>query len=54
VQKAFSQRRKVIRNCLAGMFTEEQIVAAGINPTDRPEMVGLAQYVALANLLKPV
>lgn len=54
VQKAFSQRRKVIRNCLAGMFTEEQIVAAGINPTDRPEAVGLAQYVALANLHKPL
>ncbi|WP_093560457.1 16S rRNA (adenine(1518)-N(6)/adenine(1519)-N(6))-dimethyltransferase RsmA [Pseudoduganella namucuonensis] len=53
VQKAFSQRRKVIRNCLSGMFTEEQIVAAGINPTDRPETVGLAAYVALANLLKP-
>ena len=51
VLKAFSQRRKVIRNCLAGMFTEEQIVAAGINPTDRPEVVGLAEYVALANLL---
>ena len=54
VQKAFSQRRKVIRNCLAGMFTEEQIVAAGIDPTHRPETVGLAQYVALANILKPV
>ena len=53
VQKAFSQRRKVIRNCLAGMFTEEQIVAAGINPKDRPEDVGLAQYVALANLHQP-
>jgi 16S rRNA (adenine1518-N6/adenine1519-N6)-dimethyltransferase len=52
VQKAFSQRRKVIRNCLSGMFTEEQIIAAGINPTDRPEAVSLAQYVALANLLK--
>jgi 16S rRNA (adenine1518-N6/adenine1519-N6)-dimethyltransferase len=52
VQKAFSQRRKVIRNCLSGIFTEEQIIAAGINPTDRPEAVSLAQYVALANLLK--
>ncbi|WP_373989311.1 16S rRNA (adenine(1518)-N(6)/adenine(1519)-N(6))-dimethyltransferase RsmA [Duganella sp. BuS-21] len=52
VLKAFSQRRKVIRNCLAGMFTEEQIIAAGINPTDRPETVSLAQYVALTNLLK--
>lgn len=52
VMKAFSQRRKVIRNCLAGMFTEEQIIAAGIDPTKRPETVGLEQYVALANLLK--
>jgi 16S rRNA (adenine1518-N6/adenine1519-N6)-dimethyltransferase len=51
VQKAFSQRRKVIRNCLAGMATEAQIAAAGIDPTLRPEAVGLAEYVALANLL---
>ncbi|MFL6708169.1 MAG: 16S rRNA (adenine(1518)-N(6)/adenine(1519)-N(6))-dimethyltransferase RsmA [Massilia sp.] len=50
VLKAFSQRRKVIRNCLAGMFTEAQIVAAGIDPTLRPEAVGLEGYVALANL----
>jgi 16S rRNA (adenine1518-N6/adenine1519-N6)-dimethyltransferase len=54
VLKAFSQRRKVIRNCLAGMFTEPQLVQAGINPGDRPETIGLEQYVALANLLKPV
>ncbi|SHH55381.1 16S rRNA (adenine(1518)-N(6)/adenine(1519)-N(6))-dimethyltransferase RsmA [Massilia sp. CF038] len=54
VMKAFSQRRKVIRNCVAGMFTEAQLVEAGINPTDRPENVSLAQYVALSNLLKPV
>jgi 16S rRNA (adenine1518-N6/adenine1519-N6)-dimethyltransferase len=51
VMKAFSQRRKVIRNCLAGMFDEAQIVAAGIDPGTRPETVALAQYVALANLL---
>ena len=50
VLKAFSQRRKVIRNCLAGMFTEAQIVAAGIDPGQRPETIGLAEYVALANL----
>jgi 16S rRNA (adenine1518-N6/adenine1519-N6)-dimethyltransferase len=54
VMKAFSQRRKVIKNCVAGMFTEAQLAEAGINPTDRPENVSLAQYVALANLLKPV
>jgi len=53
VMKAFSQRRKVIRNCVAGMFTEAQLVEAGIDPQSRPEAVGLEQYVALANLLKP-
>jgi 16S rRNA (adenine1518-N6/adenine1519-N6)-dimethyltransferase len=53
VTKAFSQRRKVIRNCVAGMFTEAQLVDAGIDPGARPEAVGLEQYVALANLLKP-
>ncbi len=50
VQKAFSQRRKVIRNCVAGMFTEAQLVEAGIDPGARPEAVSLEQYVALANL----
>jgi 16S rRNA (adenine1518-N6/adenine1519-N6)-dimethyltransferase len=53
VMKAFSQRRKVIRNCLAGMFTEAQLIEAGVDPATRPETVGLEQYVALANLLKP-
>jgi 16S rRNA (adenine1518-N6/adenine1519-N6)-dimethyltransferase len=52
VLKAFSQRRKVIRNCVAGMFTEAQLVEVGIDPGLRPEAVTLAQYVALANLLK--
>jgi len=50
VAKAFSQRRKVIRNCVAGMFTEAQLMEAGIDPSVRPEAVSLAQYVALANL----
>ena len=50
VTKAFSQRRKVIRNCVAGMFTEAQLIEAGIDPQLRPEAVGLEQFVALANL----
>ena len=53
VAKAFSQRRKVIRNCVAGMFTEQQLQDAGIDPGLRPEAVSLEQYVALANILKP-
>jgi 16S rRNA (adenine1518-N6/adenine1519-N6)-dimethyltransferase len=53
VLKAFSQRRKVIRNCVAGMFTEQQLQDAGIDPSLRPEAVTLEQYVALANIHKP-
>jgi len=51
VTKAFSQRRKVIRNSLSGMFTEAQLVEAGIDPQSRPETVGLASYVRLARVL---
>ena len=49
VLKAFSQRRKVLRNCLAGMFSQAELIDAGIDPGLRPEAVGLEQYVALAN-----
>jgi 16S rRNA (adenine1518-N6/adenine1519-N6)-dimethyltransferase len=51
VLKAFSQRRKVIRNCLAGMFVESDLIEVGIDPQLRPEAIGLAHYVALANRL---
>jgi 16S rRNA (adenine1518-N6/adenine1519-N6)-dimethyltransferase len=51
VTKAFSQRRKVIRNCLAGLFTEAQLLEVGINPQVRAETVSLEKFVALANLL---
>jgi 16S rRNA (adenine1518-N6/adenine1519-N6)-dimethyltransferase len=51
VQKAFSQRRKVLRNCLAGMFSEQELIDAGVDPQARPETVPVEQYVALANRL---
>ncbi|MBX9800530.1 MAG: 16S rRNA (adenine(1518)-N(6)/adenine(1519)-N(6))-dimethyltransferase RsmA [Burkholderiaceae bacterium] len=51
VLKAFSQRRKVIRNCLSGMFTESDLLEAGVDPQARPETIPLEQYVALANRL---
>lgn len=52
VTKAFSQRRKVIRNCLAGMFNEPQLIDAGIDPQLRPEAVPVENYVALARMIK--
>ncbi|HYD63406.1 MAG TPA: 16S rRNA (adenine(1518)-N(6)/adenine(1519)-N(6))-dimethyltransferase RsmA [Noviherbaspirillum sp.] len=51
VTKAFSQRRKVIRNCLSGMFGENDLIDVGINPQARPEEVPVEQFVALANRL---
>ena len=50
VTQAFSQRRKVIRNSLGGLFTEQQLIDAGIDPQARPETIALAQYVALTHL----
>ena len=52
VTKAFSQRRKVVRNCVAGMFSEAQLIEAGIDPQSRPETIALEQYVNLARMLK--
>jgi 16S rRNA (adenine1518-N6/adenine1519-N6)-dimethyltransferase len=51
VTKAFSQRRKVIRNCVAGLLVEQDLIDAGINPQDRPEAVPVERFVALANIL---
>ncbi len=51
VAKAFSQRRKVIRNCLAGMFSEQDLIDTGIDPQARPETVPVESFVALANRL---
>jgi 16S rRNA (adenine1518-N6/adenine1519-N6)-dimethyltransferase len=51
VLQAFSQRRKVIRNCLSGMFAESDLLEAGVDPQARPETIPLEQYVALANHL---
>ena len=50
VTQAFSQRRKVIRNSLGGLFTEQQLITAGIDPQARPETISLEQYVALTHL----
>jgi 16S rRNA (adenine1518-N6/adenine1519-N6)-dimethyltransferase len=49
VAEAFSQRRKTLRNALKASATEEDLVAAGMDPQSRPERATIANYVALAN-----
>ena len=51
VRRAFSQRRKQIRNALSGLADKEQIVSAGIDPTVRAEQIGVAEYLRLSELL---
>ena len=51
VTTAFTQRRKVLRNCVAALFSENDLIDAGVNPQARPETVPMEQFVALANRL---
>lgn len=50
---AFGQRRKMLRRSLAPLLDEEAIEAAGVDPTDRPERLGLARWDALALAVGP-
>ena len=51
VRQAFSQRRKILRNTLAGLLTPAAIQAAGVDPGVRPETLGLAEFAALSRQL---
>ena len=51
VTRAFSHRRKTLRNALSGLATESDIRAAGIEPGLRAENLSVADFVALSNRL---
>ena len=51
VRQAFSQRRKTIANALRGLANKEQITAAGIDPTLRPEQIPVEAYLRLSEHL---
>ena len=43
--------RKILRNSLSSLFTEQEIRNSGTDPALRPEQVSVAQFIALAGLL---
>ncbi len=49
VLAAFSQRRKVLRNCLKQFLPAEAIAALGIDPGRRPETLSMQEFAVLAN-----
>jgi len=51
VSKAFSQRRKTLRNALAGYASAEDLAALGLDPRLRPENLSLEDFVCLANTI---
>ncbi|EAR23300.1 16S rRNA (adenine(1518)-N(6)/adenine(1519)-N(6))-dimethyltransferase RsmA [Nitrococcus mobilis] len=51
VARAFGQRRKTLRNALRGMISEQQIKAAGIEPSARAETIDLDHYLRLAEVM---
>lgn len=51
VTQAFSQRRKMLRNNLALLFTESRLIELDIDPTRRPEDLTVEQFIRLANHL---
>ncbi len=52
VRKAFSLRRKTLRNSLRGRLEATQIEAAGVDPGQRAEQLSIDQFVTLAGRLK--
>ncbi|CAN5660237.1 16S rRNA (adenine(1518)-N(6)/adenine(1519)-N(6))-dimethyltransferaseRsmA [soil metagenome] len=49
VRTGFGQRRKMLRRSLHDLVTPEQFGAAAVEPTDRPQDVGLDGWVRLAH-----
>jgi len=47
VAAAFGQRRKTLRNALAGLLPEEAIRAAGVDPSARAETLAVEHFVRL-------
>lgn len=52
LRTGFGQRRKMVRQSLKTLLTESEIIAAGIDPTARPEQLDLAGWVRLANAIQ--
>lgn len=48
VRAGFSGRRKMLRRSLAGLVSEEAFAAAGVEPTRRPEELGVEAWGKLA------
>jgi 16S rRNA (adenine1518-N6/adenine1519-N6)-dimethyltransferase len=51
VKQAFSQRRKMLRNCLKPFISEEKLSSIGIDPLNRPEQLSIADFIKISDAL---
>ncbi len=51
VKEAFSMKRKMLRNNLKPLMTQDEIAALGIEPTLRAENLNIEDFVTLSNYL---
>ena len=52
VAKAFSQRRKTLRNATRGLVGEDAFATTGIDPGRRGETLSVAEFIALADSIE--
>ena len=52
VKAGFGQRRKMVRRALSGILTEDEIAAAGVDPTHRAEQLSLQHWILLAKAVR--
>ncbi|MEJ0100891.1 MAG: 16S rRNA (adenine(1518)-N(6)/adenine(1519)-N(6))-dimethyltransferase RsmA [Pseudomonadota bacterium] len=52
VARAFSQRRKTLRNSLRALLPDDAWTRSGIDPQSRPEVLGPEQFALLAALVE--
>jgi len=50
-EKAFGQRRKMLKGSLKGLFTEDDLIAASITPTARAEELCVEDFIRMARIL---
>ena len=51
VKRAFSMKRKMIKNCLATLVSERELLSVGISPTERAEHLPVSKFICLSNLI---
>jgi 16S rRNA (adenine1518-N6/adenine1519-N6)-dimethyltransferase len=49
VRQAFGQRRKTLRNAVAGLLDAAALQRLGIDPGRRPETLTVGEFVAMSN-----